>query len=385
MGVIVWTAVLGALGLSSNTALATGAERFRPNDPDFIVWRADATDRTRLHRSLTTPPGLFASSALELARRYVDTAREQRDARFFGRAEALLARQAAGGAITPDERVLLAEVRQFRHDFGGARRELDLVLEADAHHDGARLQRASIALVQGAFANARSDCVWLTTRAATTAAQTAGKICLAQALAATGRDAAALQMLSDSQIERHAVEQRAYAYAVRGEAHDRAGRIDAAIGDYARALRLAPHDDATRTALADLLFERGGTSEATQILAIERPGVALLVRQVRASSGVARNDVRNQVDGLLELERRRGDALHLREAAYLALHVDGDAARALDLAQRNFAQQRELADVRLLAAAAIAARDRAAQRALQAWIAAERYHDRATLAALGPG
>ena len=48
----------------------------------------------------------------------------------------------------------------------------------------------------------------------------------------------------------------------------------------------------------------------------------------------------------------------------------GDAARALVLAQQNFAVQREPADARVLLEAALAARDAAAAAPVLAWMAA---------------
>jgi len=76
----------------------------------------------------------------------------------------------------------------------------------------------------------------------------------------------------------------------------------------------------------------------------------------------------------LALERARGDALHDREAAMLAL-LEGNAVHALQAAQRNFAMQKELPDVRVLARAAHAAKDPAALRALRQWLKSTGYRD----------
>jgi len=84
----------------------------------------------------------------------------------------------------------------------------------------------------------------------------------------------------------------------------------------------------------------------------------------------------------LELEAARGDALHNREAALLAL-ADGDAARALAAAEKNFVSQKELSDVRVLARAATAAGDAAARARLADWLRNTGFADAVTENILG--
>ncbi len=69
--------------------------------------------------------------------------------------------------------------------------------------------------------------------------------------------------------------------------------------------------------------------------------------------------------------------IHQREAALLALD-GGDASQALRAARANFQQQKELADVRLLARAAVAASDADARRQLADWLRSTGYRDAVT-------
>jgi hypothetical protein len=170
---------------------------------------------------------------------------------------------------------------------------------------------------------------------------------------------------------------QAYLLTVRGELAERAGSIDTAIADYAAALARAPESDATRAALADALLVRGDRASARDVATIDRPGVAILVRQALAAGGDARRELRPRAESLLELERARGDAAHNREAAMLAL----DAGRfdvALAAARANFATQRELPDVRVLAHAAVAARDVETVRMLRDWLETTGFADTTT-------
>jgi hypothetical protein len=71
----------------------------------------------------------------------------------------------------------------------------------------------------------------------------------------------------------------------------------------------------------------------------------------------------------------RGDQVHLREEARFALAVDSDPDRAVDLARRNWDVQKELADARLLAEAAVEARHPDAAAPVIEWARANHVRD----------
>ena len=74
--------------------------------------------------------------------------------------------------------------------------------------------------------------------------------------------------------------------------------------------------------------------------------------------------------------RLRGDTVHQKEEARFALHVLGDAARALPLAVANFVSQREPADARLLLEAALATKRRSAAEPALVWLRSSRIESR---------
>jgi hypothetical protein len=109
------------------------------------------------------------------------------------------------------------------------------------------------------------------------------------------------------------------------------------------------------------------------------PSIGLLARRARAQQLLrdpALEDTRSQINALVTLAARRGDPPHLREEALVALDVDHDAARALELAKANFATQRETIDIRLLSRAARATGDTATLRSVAQWIRETGYEDR---------
>jgi len=116
-------------------------------------------------------------------------------------------------------------------------------------------------------------------------------------------------------------------------------------------------------AVGDHLLDGGRGAEAAGRLgaSIHRDGV--LGRRAEAERGTGAEgtgrvaDLRERVAA----SRLRGDAIHAREEARFALALDPNPARALALAQENWAVQKEPADARLLLEAALASNKEAAQ------------------------
>jgi hypothetical protein len=357
------------LAFAAAACAAAASDRFVPADPAFVVANVsraapDADLRARVAAWQADPADEAAGVAL--AATYFERARAKREPMFVGRAEAVLAPAVAGGRGSAAQRRLYAEALQFRHDFANAEVLLDGILAATPRDTAARVQRASIRLVRGNFAGARADCAQLVASGDVSAA--IGIACLAEALAGAGNLERGRALLATWPVPA-GMDPAAHAYllTVRAELAERAAQTDAAIADYGAALALAPESDATRAAQVDALLARGARDAARTLAGIDRPGLAILVRQALAAGANERAQLRPRAEGLLALERSRGDAAHNREAAMLALDA-GQVGIALNAARANFQTQRELPDVRILARAAVAARDAAALQSLRAWL-----------------
>jgi hypothetical protein len=167
----------------------------------------------------------------------------------------------------------------------------------------------------------------------------------------------------------------------------RAGDEQAAEADLLAALHAAPRDGYSKGAYADLLLRQSRNTEVVQLLGGDESQDNLLLRLAIAGTRLHTVEGRRWSDmfqARYEAARRDGDFTHLREQARFALDVRGDAANALELAQRNWQAQREPADVRVYFAAATAAGDRAALQNLATWIKQTHYEDR-TIGALSNG
>jgi thioredoxin-like negative regulator of GroEL len=361
---------------------AAASDRFVPTDPQFVVANVrqaapDAELRELLERWRAAPADAVG---VALARALLARAHSMREPMYFGRAESVLAAAANRPGASSETRRLWAETLQYRHEFTRAGQLLDDILRQSPLDAASRTQRASVRLVRGDFAGARSDCARLMTADTSRAVALA---CLAESLGGSGRLAQARALLAAYPLDHsEPAVARAYFLTVRAELAERANALDRAVADYSAALSLAPLDDSIRASLADALVARGELAEADALLRIERPSLALVVRRAGCTGGAERARLRALATSWLELEAARGDALHNREAAMLALQ-DGDPVRALAAAEQNFASQKELPDVRVLARAATAAGDAAARARLAEWLRTTGFADAVTEEILG--
>jgi tetratricopeptide (TPR) repeat protein len=375
-------ALIAGMALFASAAEAGTAGRYRPADPGLVVLevpaRAASDPIAVLEQRHAREPGNEFVAA-ELAQRYVERARETREQRYFSRAEALLqswVKRADAQAVTLR---VQADILQNRHEFSAATRLLDRAIARDPRDAGSHLMRASVKIVQGLASDARSDCV-----AVLAAGESAlGTVCLAQVLGATG-DLARAEALMHTVLTRAATEPRpsvrAWALGLLADFADRAGNTRASEEYLRSALGAVPGNEGVRVALADLLMARGAHREALTLVDLPAPSMGLLVRRARAQlllNDPRLTETRSDIESLRDLLRRRGDEPHLREEALFALHVEHDAAHALELAKANFQTQRETLDVRLLARAAQAAGDLNSQRELANWLRETRYEDHA--------
>lgn len=127
-----------------------------------------------------------------------------------------------------------------------------------------------------------------------------------------------------------------------------------------RAALAQQQDVYTQAAWADWLLDQGRAGEVLSLWpADETPQAdALLLRRVLALRQLGDGRAATQAQELaarFEASRLRGDPPHAREEALLLLALGSDLPRALQLAQAQWAQQKEPADALLLVRAAHAA------------------------------
>jgi Tfp pilus assembly protein PilF len=368
---------LGAVGLA--TAL-TGAAFFAPDrsaqaarayTPAAFsavvskVPRRDPQEVTERQALAAAPERV--ELAVQLARADIQRARSLSDPRYLGRAQATLGRWWKLAEPPADVLLLRATIEQSLHDFPAARTDLDHLIALRPDDAQAHLTRAVVATVTADYAAARASCDALEHLTNPLIVEA----CRAPLDALTGHGAAAYRRLERA-IADPATEPslRPWAQGTLAELAIQRGDEMRAAGLLREILAADPTDAYARAALADVLMVQHDPAAASQLLKSYEQIDNLLVRRAIAEHAAHGPEAARLVQAMhdrIAQAAERKDRIHMREEAMFTLAVDGDAQKATALARANWDVQKELADARLLAAAATAAGDRAALAPVLAW------------------
>ena len=330
-----------------------------------------------------------AALAVRLARRYVEEAAAAGDPRYIGYAQAALAPWWTAAAPPVAVRVQRAVLRQFGHQFSEALADLEAAVQAEPDNAEAWSWIAAVHLVRADYAGAARGCNGLAPL--TTALLAAG--CRATVASLTGSADAAETMLADAlkAAPQAGPEERLWALTRLAEIAERRGDYVGAERAFREALGLGVTDVYLQAAYADFLLDRSRPAEVLTLLKDGARADVLLLRLALAAK--AGGDARaagwtRELAARFAAARARGDSTHEKEEARFLLELQGDVARALALAQSNYAVQREPADARILLEAALAARRPEAAAPVRQWLRAHRVQSvvlRALDARLGSG
>jgi Tfp pilus assembly protein PilF len=341
---------------------------FTPSDPAI-------RDLRTLHGELRREPDNLPL-AVRVAQGYLELARVTGDPRYAGYAEAALGPWWRLDQAPQEVLVLRATLRQRAHQFDAALADLAAVLKANPRNAQARLTRATILQVQGAYEGAREECRALQdlTQELVWAA------CLASVNAATGKLRESYWQLR-AVLDRHPNAQpgvKSWILTSLAEMAVRAGPAQEAEGHFRAALALDATDNYLLGAYADFLLDSDRSLEALGLLRDQTRSDPLLLRYALALQALHSTELPAQIEQLrdrFEASRLRGDRVHLREEARFTLHLLIAPAAALKLAQENWQIQKEPADVRILLEAALAAGDVAAADSVREWLSSSRLED----------
>jgi predicted Zn-dependent protease len=231
-------------------------------------------------------------------------------------------------------------------------------------------------MVQANYDEALSEC----TRLVAVAHPLHAQGCTAYVQASTGQLAPAYQALERS-LSAAGPQAPELALWVRTRLAEMAVRLQRpaeAEAHFKEALQLGVTDQFLLGAYADFLLQQKRPAEVLTLLAGWERSDILLLRL--AMAGRALNDTRaagwaEQLRDRFTAAAHRGDRLHEQEAARFELDIEGNPAKALDLASRNYKAQKEPRDAEILMRAAVAAKQtKAAQPALD-WLRTNEYED----------
>ena len=363
--------------------LLAWAAPYTPKDGAAVIEqlprRADATrsELRGLRQQLNAAPNDLALAA-GLAQRYIALARSETDPRYLGYAQAALAPWWRQAAPPVPVRLLRATILQSTHQFGPALQDLDAVIAQEPANGQAWLTRATVLTVQGDYARATAACARLS--ALTT--QLVTVTCLANIASVTGR-AASSERLLDLTLQRSAgaaPELESWALTLLAEMAARRGEIALAEARYKTALARQPRDSYLLGAYADFLLDQRRPQEVVSLLKDQQRIDALLLRYALALQALPGQQTaflaaKAELAARFNAAMQRGDTVHQREQARFALFLQQDIAAAVQLAQQNWAIQKEVPDMRIVLEAALAARNDGAAQPVLAWIAAHGVED----------
>ena len=332
----------------------------RPGDPVMVELR-------QLRAALAAAPSDPAAAA-RLAQRYFELAVANGDPRYVGYAEAALRRWQADDAPT-EVLFMRGLLRQYRHDFGGALKDLELALQREPEHVAARSWRAAIFMVQADYAAAARECAALGEHASELLATG----CSAYVDATTGKARGAYERLAGA-LGRNpgaSAEARLWTLTRLAEMAWRLGEATVAERHFRAALSLGVTDNFLLAAYADFLLEQSRPNEVVALLNSWVRSDTLLLRLAIAERALKLPPAQQHVQALADrfaAAALRGERLHMGEEARFLLDLKGDPRAALAVATENWKSQREPRDAAVLLEAALAARDAKAASPALRWL-----------------
>lgn len=294
--------------------------------------------------------------ALKLADAYIDYGRSTGDARYLGRAQAVIEPWMQKQPIPVPMALTHATILQSRHFFKESRTELKSILARDPGNVQAWLTLATVAMVQGDYPAANDSCVHL----ANVGGDFYGQMCTAQLRALTGhaQQAYVLLTLIEHPGEKAPVGVKAYIEGLLADTAKRLGRNDEAEAHFKAALQLTPGDNFLLADYGDFLLDRGRPREVIALLKDYTESDTSFLRFVYAEAALGSPHMQRDVNDMqarFAAMDRRGSHVYRREEAGFELQLRHDPAGALKLAEQNWTVQRAPKDMRIYLEAAFAA------------------------------
>ncbi|KAF3998494.1 hypothetical protein HAV38_08425 [Glaciimonas immobilis] len=339
----------------------------RSTDPSQVEFKA-------LRSRLAASPGDI-SLALTLARRYITQSRVEGDPRYLGYAQAALVPWYNKADPPTEVRVLRATLLQSTHQFPASLIDLDAVVKADPRNAQAWITRATVLQVMGDYSGATRSCNALREIAPVLITIT----CLTNVSSLNGQARQSYLRLKSTLDNATDVDPgiRIWVVTLLAEMAGRLGDFSAAEKHFKTALTYDDADSYLLGAYADFLLDHHRAAEVIPLLKDKTRVDALLLRYTLAlaSTGNRAADQIAVLNARFAAAMLRMDTVHQREQSRFELQLMHRAPSALKLAQRNWAIQKEPADVRVFLEAALAANNKTAAEPVLDWLKKTRLED----------
>ena len=327
--------------------------------------------RTDVRRHPTDMP-----RTLKLADAYIGYGRSTGDARYLGRAEAVIDPWTQRKPVSVPIALTHATILQSRHFFKESRAELKSILARDPGNVQAWLTLATVAMVQGDYPTANDSCVHL----ANVGGDFYGELCAAQLRALTGHAQQAYVLLSliEHPGAKAPVGVKAYIEGLLADTAKRLGKNEQAEAHFKAALQLTPGDNFLLADYGDFLLDRGRHRDVIALVKDYTQSDTSFLRLVFAEAALGSPHMQRDINDMqarFAAMDRRGSHVYRREEAGFELYLRHDPAGALKLAEQNWTVQRAPKDMRVYLEAALAARQPQAAKPVLDLLAASHLQD----------
>ncbi|MEO6968665.1 MAG: tetratricopeptide repeat protein [Rhodanobacteraceae bacterium] len=341
--------------------MADNRAPYIPTSPDIVLEHVPSSTDPRVRHfdqlqvELRRNPGDM-QRALKLADAYIDYARSTGDARYLGRALAVIEPWMQRKPVPVPVLLTHATILQSRHFFADARKELTSILTRDPGNAQAWLTVATVALVQGDYPTANDSCVHL----AEVSGNFMGMLCTAQLRSIDGhaKQAYALLGFIEDPGPKAPATIKAYIEGLMADTAMHLGKSDEAEKHFKAALQWTPGDNFLLADYADFLLDQNRPRDVIALVKDYTQSDTSLLRLVMAEDALhsprAQADIA-QMQARFAAMEQRGSHVFQREQAIFELYLKHDPARSLELARENWSVQRAPQDMRIFLESALAA------------------------------
>ena len=296
--------------------------------------------------------------AVKLSMAYLSYGRDTGNARYLGRAAAVIAPWMSLQPVPIPALLVHATVLQSKHYFSAARSELVQILKRQHDNLQAWLTLATVAQIQGDYKTTRQSCSFLLGASDLLVPL----VCLCSLNAVTGRATSAARILRVlwPQARAQPLAVQSWMQGIMADTAKYLGEDAAADRHFRQALQLAPGDNFLLADYGDFLLDRHRPQAALELVKDYSASDTSFLRQVYAEAAMhsprAPADIAEMARRFAAIDRR-GTRAYRREEAGFVLHFLHDPRRALQLAETNWTVQRAPKDMRVLLEAALAAHE----------------------------
>lgn len=354
--------VLLALMLSSAPAWAEDHRTpYTPASADVILQHVPASTDPRVRhfdqlRADARRHPKDIRRALTLAEAYIGYGRSTGDARYLGRAMAVITPWMRHTPVAVPVMLVHATILQSRHFFQASRQELMSILARDPGNTQAWLTLATVAVVQGDYKTANDSCVHL----AGVGGDFYGQLCTAQLRAVDGHAQQAYVLLSliEDPGPEAPVAVKAYIEGLMADTSMYLDKTAEADAHFRAALQLTPGDNFLLADYGDFLLDQNRPREVIALVKDYTESDTSFLRMVYAEAALGSPNTQRDIAAMqarFAAMDRRGSHVYRREEAGFELYLRHDPAGALKLAEQNWTVQRAPKDMRIYLEAALAA------------------------------